>query len=118
MSVVVSAPEDATSWGNPMRLARRLFTPIAALVVVVATAASNASAFDYPGRPVQLIVGYAAGGPLDTGGRLIAQELSKRLGQSFIVANHPGASGIIATEEVVRARPDGYTCLFSSQIRS
>ena len=114
MSVVVSAPEDATSWGNPMRLARRLFTPIAALVVVVATAASNASAFDYPSRPVQLIVGYAAGGPLDTGARLIAQELSKRLGQSFIVANHPGASGIIATEEVVRARPDGYTLLACS----
>lgn len=82
-----------------MRLARRLFALIAALVAVVATAASNASAFDYPSRPVQLIVDYAAGGPLDTGARLIAQELSKRLGQSFIVANHPGASGIIATEE-------------------
>ena len=97
-----------------MRLARRLFTLIAALVAVVATAASNASAFDYPSRPVQLIVGYAAGGPLDTGARLIAQELSKRLGQSFIVANHPGASGIIAAEEVVRARPDGYTFLACS----
>ena len=94
-----------------MRLARRLFKPIAVLVAVVATAASNASAFDYPSRPVQLIVGFAAGGPLDTGARLIAQELSKRLGQSFIVANHSGASGIIATEEVVRARPDGYTLL-------
>jgi tripartite-type tricarboxylate transporter receptor subunit TctC len=97
-----------------MRLARRLFTPIAGLVAVVATVASNASAFDYPSRPVQLIVGYAAGGPLDTGARLIAQELSKRLGQSFIVANHAGASGIIATEEVVRARPDGYTLLACS----
>jgi tripartite-type tricarboxylate transporter receptor subunit TctC len=97
-----------------MRLPRRRFTPIAALVVVVATVASNASAFDYPSRPVQLIVGYAAGGPLDTGARLIAQELSKRLGQSFIVANHPGASGNLATEEVVRARPDGYTLLACS----
>ena len=97
-----------------MRLARRLFKPIATLVVVVTTVANNASALDYPSRPVQLIVGYAAGGPLDTGARLIAQDLSKRLGQSFIVANHPGASGIIAAEEVVRARPDGYTLLACS----
>ena len=97
-----------------MRLARRLFKPNATLVVVVTTVANNASALDYPSRPVQLIVGYAAGGPLDTGARLIAQDLSKRLGQSFIVANHPGASGIIAAEEVVRARPDGYTLLACS----
>ena len=94
-----------------MRLPRQRFMPTAALVVVIATVASNASALDYPSRPVQLIVGFAAGGPLDTGARLIAQELSKRLGQSFIIANHPGASGNLAAEEVVRALPDGYTLL-------
>src|SRR5271170_1078963 len=47
--------------------------------------------------------------PLDTGARLIAQWLSERLGHSFIVENRPGASGNLATQEVVRARPDGYT---------
>ena len=59
----------------------------------------------------RLLVGFTAGGPLDTGARLIAQWLSERLGQSFIVENHPGVSSNIATEEVVRATPDGYTLL-------
>ncbi len=55
--------------------------------------------------------GFAAGGPLDVGARMIAQWLSQRLGQSFIVENRPGASSNIATEYVVRAPPDGYTLL-------
>jgi tripartite-type tricarboxylate transporter receptor subunit TctC len=84
---------------------------IAALVAAMTAFACNASALDYPSRPVQLIVGFAAGGPLDTGARLIAQELSKRLGQSLVVANHPGATDNLATEEVARARHDGYVLL-------
>jgi tripartite-type tricarboxylate transporter receptor subunit TctC len=58
-----------------------------------------------------LLVGFAAGGPLDTSARLIAQWLSERLGQSFIVENRPGAGSNLATEMVVRADPDGYTLL-------
>jgi tripartite-type tricarboxylate transporter receptor subunit TctC len=60
---------------------------------------------------VHLIVGFAAGGPLDTGARLIAQALEERLHQSFIVENHAGASGNVAAAEVARANPDGYTLL-------
>src|SRR5262249_41853477 len=54
------------------------------------------------------------GGPLDTSARLIAQWLSERLGQQFIIENRPGAASNIATEAVVRARPDGYTLLQAS----
>jgi tripartite-type tricarboxylate transporter receptor subunit TctC len=58
-----------------------------------------------------LLVGYAAGGPLDISARLIAQWLSEHLGQSFIVENQPGAGSNLATANVVRALPDGYTLL-------
>jgi tripartite-type tricarboxylate transporter receptor subunit TctC len=94
-----------------MRLPRRQFLRIATLVVLTPWVADHTFALDYPSRPVHLIVGFAAGGPLDTGARLIAQELSKRLGQSFLVENHPGAGGNLAASEVARAHPDGYTLL-------
>ena len=68
-------------------------------------------ALSYPTRPVHLLVGYAAGGPLDISARLIAQWLSERLGQPFIVENRPGAGSNVATEAVVRAPSDGYTLL-------
>jgi tripartite-type tricarboxylate transporter receptor subunit TctC len=70
-----------------------------------------AAALDYPTRPVRLIVGLPAGGTPDIYARLIADRLSERLGQPFVVENRPGASGNIATEMVVRAQPDGYTLL-------
>jgi tripartite-type tricarboxylate transporter receptor subunit TctC len=60
---------------------------------------------------VHIIVGFAAGGPLDIAARLVGHWLSDRLGQQFIVENRPGAGSNIATEVVVNARPDGYTLL-------
>jgi len=71
----------------------------------------TALALDYPARPVRIIVGFAAGSAFDILARLIAQSLSERLGQPFIVENRTGAAGSIATEAVTRARPDGYTLL-------
>ena len=68
-------------------------------------------ALDYPTRPVRLIAGFAAGGAADTTARLIAQSLSVRFGQQFVVENRTGAGGTIATAEVVRSAPDGYTLL-------
>jgi tripartite-type tricarboxylate transporter receptor subunit TctC len=70
-----------------------------------------ALALDYPVRPVRWIVGYPAGGGTDICARLMAQSLSERLGQPFIVENRAGATSNIATETVVRGRADGYTLL-------
>ncbi len=73
--------------------------------------AGNASALDYPTRPVQFVVGYPAGGATDILARLIGQQLSERLGQQFVIENKPGAGNNIGTQTVVDADPDGYTVL-------
>jgi tripartite-type tricarboxylate transporter receptor subunit TctC len=69
----------------------------------------NASAVDYPVRPIKLVVPYAAGGPTDVLGRLVADYLGRDLKQTVIVENKPGAQGAIGAEAVARADPDGYT---------
>jgi tripartite-type tricarboxylate transporter receptor subunit TctC len=72
----------------------------------------------YPSRPARIIVGFPAGGGNDIVARLIAQWLSDKLGQQFIVENRPGAGSNIGTEEVVRAAPDGYTLLLAFSTNS
>jgi tripartite-type tricarboxylate transporter receptor subunit TctC len=76
--------------------------------------AGNAGAQSYPAKPVKIVVGFAAGGPTDVIARIVAQDMTVSLGQSFVVENRPGANAIIATEAVARSAPDGYTLLFSS----
>ena len=73
--------------------------------------AGEASALDYPTRPVRFVVGYPAGGATDILARLIGQRLSERLGQQFVIENKPGAGNNIGTQTVVDADPDGYTVL-------
>lgn len=68
----------------------------------------------YPTRPVQLVVAYPAGGGTDTLARLVAQEAAKELGQPVVIVNRPGASGLIGTNAVARAQPDGYTLLLDT----
>jgi tripartite-type tricarboxylate transporter receptor subunit TctC len=67
----------------------------------------------YPSRPVTLIVPYAAGGGVDAVARVIAESLSERLGQRFVIENVTGAGGVIGTQRAVRAQADGYTLLFA-----
>ena len=77
-----------------------------ATLPMLATAQSS-----YPVKPIRLIVPFTPGGVTDTSGRLIAEQLSRRLGQQVIVDNRPGASGNIGTQQVAVAEPDGYTLL-------
>jgi tripartite-type tricarboxylate transporter receptor subunit TctC len=63
----------------------------------------------WPNRPLRLVVGFPAGGPVDTVSRIIGESLSRRLGQPIVVENKPGATGTIAAAYVAHAAPDGYT---------
>ena len=69
----------------------------------------------YPDHPVKVVVGFAAGGGTDVAGRVIAQKLSDAIGQSFVVENRAGASGLIASEQVAKSPADGYTIMVGSQ---
>src|SRR5215471_7655667 len=97
-----------------MKLPRRNFLRLAAGAAALPALSRFAWAQAYPVRPVRLIEGFGAGGAPDIVARLIAQSLSERLEQSFVVENRSGASSSIATEAVVRASPDGYTLLLVS----
>ena len=94
-----------------MNLPRRRFLHLATGAAALPALSRIAWAQAYPTRPVRLIEGFGAGSAPDIVARLIGQSLSERLGQSFVVENHAGASSNIAAEAVVRASPDGYTLL-------
>ena len=83
----------------------------AALLGASLTLVGAAIAQSYPSKPIRLVVPFTPGGVTDTSGRLIAEQLSKRLGQQVIVDNKPGASGNIGTQQVAAAEGDGYTLL-------
>ncbi|WP_144630210.1 Bug family tripartite tricarboxylate transporter substrate binding protein [Bordetella genomosp. 13] len=93
-----------------MRIARKA---LAAATLGLATlfAGVSARAADYPSRTVTIYVGFAAGGPTDVVARLLADGLSKKFGQSFVVENRPGASGELAANLLKKAAPDGYTLM-------
>jgi tripartite-type tricarboxylate transporter receptor subunit TctC len=78
-------------------------------------ATGHVDAQDYPSRPVRVVVPFSPGGAVDGPMRLIAQQLSKRLGQAVFVENKPGAGATIGSELVAKSPPDGYTLLLASQ---
>jgi tripartite-type tricarboxylate transporter receptor subunit TctC len=95
-----------------MKFPRRKFLHLAAGAAALPALSGNANAQSYPTRPVRIVVGSTPGSAADIIARLIAQWLSERLGQQFIIENRPGAGDNIATGVVVRAQPDGYTLLY------
>ncbi len=84
------------------------------LTVVLLCAPLLAVAQPYPSKPVRVIVPLAAAGTGDTLARVVSEEMAKILGQPFVVENRPGSGGIIGTELVAKAAPDGYTLLSAS----
>jgi len=97
-----------------MKFRRRKFLQITAAAAALPMLPRIARADAYPARPVHFIIGYPPGGSADLTARMMAQWLSERLGQQFVVESRPGAGTNIATEAVVRAPPDGYTILLAA----
>src|ERR1700742_2052234 len=82
---------------------------LAYLIGALALLAGAARADDYPSRPITLVVPYAAGGGNDVMARIVAEKMSRTLGQQIVIENKGGAGGSIATRQVAKAAPDGYT---------
>ena len=91
-----------------MRLGR-IATAFAALLAAV-----PGNAAEYPSRPITLVVPYAAGGGNDVIARIVAERMGASLGQSIVIENRGGAGGTIATRQVAKAEPDGYTLLIAT----
>ena len=87
---------------------RKLTIIAAALALLAGSAVAQT---DYPSRPITMIVPFAAGGPTDTVARLIAEPMTRTLGQQVIVENVAGAGGTLAAGRAAKADPDGYTLM-------
>ena len=111
-------------WGAPRHespglfFRRKHFARLACIVLVslavVPAWAQDDAARNFPGRPIRIIVGYAAGGGNDLVMRVVAPKMAEGLGQPVIVENKPGAQSIVAAEYVAKAAPDGYTLLMGA----
>jgi tripartite-type tricarboxylate transporter receptor subunit TctC len=97
-----------------MKITRRQFLDLTAGAVVLVPEPWQAWAQTYPVRPVLLSVGFAAGGGTDLVARLVAEWLSRRLGQQFFVENTTGMGGNLSIQRVLKSPPDGYTLLFAA----
>jgi len=86
---------------------------VSALCVVIG-AQGGAAQDKYPAKPVKVLVPYAPGGAVDIVARIVTEQMRQTLGQPFVIENKPGAFGILAIEEMARARPDGYTLMFGN----
>jgi tripartite-type tricarboxylate transporter receptor subunit TctC len=92
---------------------RSVFRAFALALALAAAPAATVEAQDWPTQPVRVIVPYAPGGSSDTLGRLVAEGLSEKFGQQFVVENRPGGGGTVGSDQVADAEPDGYTLVAS-----
>ncbi len=90
----------------------------ATALLITAFSTTAAIAQSYPTRSVKIIVPFGAGGPADVYARMLAENLSKTIGQSFVVENRPGAGAVVGTNEVAKSAPDGYTLLMMSNTQA
>jgi len=91
---------------------------VAAICIAFAAVAGDASADDYPIRPIRLVVGFGAGGPTDIPARFVAEKLGDRLGQRVVVENKPAAAGLIATRDILSQQRDGYNLLLCTHFEA
>src|SRR3989441_3940993 len=110
--VASSNPADSTHSNLPLSPVKRLNRVLQCLCTAGVPAASSALAQGYPGGPVKIVVRFAAGGVADITARVLSQKMGESMGQQVIVENRPSAGGIVASEAVAKAEPDGYTLLF------
>ena len=105
---------DVSSGAAAISSRRRFGVALAACLAAVLAVPSAALAQVFPAKPAKLVVPFPPGGPLDVTGRLIAQHLSERWGQSVVVENKPGAGGNIGADFVAKSPPDGYTVVMGA----
>ena len=86
-----------------------------AMILATLGIVPTASGEEFPSRPITWVVPFTPGGITDTNARIVAEELSRLLGQSVLIDNRGGAGGTVGTEQVARARPDGYTMIYATQ---
>jgi tripartite-type tricarboxylate transporter receptor subunit TctC len=94
-----------------LRRARVYVVAASSMIVASMSSGVSSAADNYPSRPIRIVIPSGAGGITDILGRVIAQKLTETLGQQVVIDNRPGASGIVGSQIVAKAPPDGYTLL-------
>src|SRR4029079_11466181 len=95
-----------------------MFAPRVLLVALLCSVSSSAFSQNYPSRTARMIVPWTAGGTADLMARVASQKFSESFGQQFVVDNRPGAGGLIGTDQVAKAAPDGLTLLLATPATS
>jgi tripartite-type tricarboxylate transporter receptor subunit TctC len=107
--VAAAIPTKSKSWEDQLSTFRAALLCVVGLVLGGVEAGAQSAA--YPDRPVKILVPYAPGGATDIVARIIGEQMRQTLGQPVVIENKPGANGIIAVEEMARAKPDGHTLM-------